>query len=90
MYDRFFGLAEHRLLMLGLDGAGKSTILYKLKMGEVIQTAPTIGFNMETIEFKRLKLNVWDIGGQDKIRQLWRHYFENTNGLIYVVDSIDK
>jgi ADP-ribosylation factor protein 1 len=45
---------------------------------------------METIEFKRLKLNVWDIGGQDKIRQLWRHYFENTNGLIYVVDSIDK
>ena len=76
--------------MLGLDGAGKSTILYKLKIGEIIQTAPTIGFNMETIEFKKLKMNVWDIGGQDKIRQLWRHYFENTNGLIYVVDSIDR
>ena len=54
--------------MLGLDGAGKTTILYKLKVGEVVNSVPTIGFNMETVEFKNIRFSVWDIGGQDKIR----------------------
>ncbi len=82
--------------MLGLDAAGKTTILYKLKLGEVIQSVPTIGmiinlgFNVESVEYKNLKFTVWDVGGQDKIRQLWRHYYNNTHGLIYVVDSADK
>lgn len=49
--------------MLGLDGAGKTTILYKLKVGEVVQSVPTIGFNMETVEFKNIRFSVWDIGG---------------------------
>jgi len=79
-----------RILMVGLDAAGKTTILYKLKLGEVVTTTPTIGFNVETIEYKRLKLTVWDVGGQDKIRGLWRHYFQNTSGLIFVVDSNDR
>src|SRR3569833_64894 len=63
-----------RILMVGLDAAGKTTILYKLKLGEVVTTIPTIGFNVETVEYKNLKFTMWDVGGQDKLRPLWRHY----------------
>ena len=90
MFDKIFDKKEARILMLGLDSAGKTTILYKMKLGEVVQSVPTIGFNVDTIEFKNCKLNVWDVGGQDKIRNLWKHYYSNTEGLIFVVDSSDK
>jgi len=79
-----------RILMVGLDAAGKTTILYKLKLGEIVTTIPTIGFNVETVEYKNIAFTVWDVGGQDKIRPLWRHYFTNTQGLIFVVDSSDR
>jgi len=76
--------------MVGLDAAGKTTILYKLKLGEIVTTIPTIGFNVETVDYKNISFTVWDVGGQDKIRPLWRHYFQNTQGLIFVVDSNDR
>ncbi|KAL2629239.1 hypothetical protein R1flu_013925 [Riccia fluitans] len=79
-----------RLLMLGLDAAGKTTILYKLKMGEKVATIPTIGFNVEHLEHQNnVSFTVWDVGGQSKIRQLWCHYFHDAQGLIFVVDSTD-
>jgi len=78
LFDKFFGKKELRILMLGLDAAGKTTILYKLKLGEVVSSVPTIGFNVETLEYKKIKFTVWDVGGQDKIRLLWRHYYQNT------------
>lgn len=84
------GKKEMRILMVGLDAAGKTTILYKLKLGEIVTTIPTIGFNVETVEYKNICFTVWDVGGQDKIRPLWRHYFQNTQGLIFVVDSNDR
>jgi len=61
---------DMRILMVGLDAAGKTTILYRFKLGEVVTTIPTIGFNVETLEYKNLCFTVWDIGGQDKIRKL--------------------
>merc|ERR1719453_1632124 len=79
-----------RILMVGLDAAGKTTILYKLKLGEVVTTIPTIGFNVEAVEYKNIRFTVWDIGGQDKIRKLWRHYYRGTQGLIFVIDSSDR
>merc|ERR1712153_182008 len=85
-----YGGGECRILMVGLDAAGKTTILYKLKLGEVVTTIPTIGFNVETVEYKNISFNVWDVGGQDKIRKLWRYYYANTQGLIFVVDSNDR
>ncbi|XP_021714373.1 ADP-ribosylation factor 1-like [Chenopodium quinoa] len=85
-----FAKKEMRILMVGLDAAGKTTILYKLKLGEVVTTIPTIGFNVETVEYKNVGFTVWDVGGQDKIRPLWRYYYQNTQGLIYVVDSNDR
>jgi ADP-ribosylation factor protein 6 len=75
MMGKIFGSKEMRLLMLGLDAAGKTTILYKLKLGQDVTTIPTVGFNVETVTYKNVKFNVWDVGGQDKIRPLWRHYF---------------
>ncbi|VAI23960.1 unnamed protein product [Triticum turgidum subsp. durum] len=76
LFSRLFAKKEMRILMVGLDAAGKTTILYKL--------------NVETVEYKNISFTVWDVGGQDKIRPLWRHYFQNTQGLIFVVDSNDR
>ncbi|XP_014321084.1 ADP-ribosylation factor 1 [Myotis lucifugus] len=90
LFKGLFGKKEMRILMVGLDAAGKTTILYKLKLGEIVTTIPTIGFNVETVEYKNISFTVWDVGGQDKIRPLWRHYFQNTQGLIFVVDSNDR
>jgi len=84
-----FGEVEGRVLCLGLDNAGKSTVLYRLQMGDVVCTLPTVGFNVENIKYKNVDLTVWDIGGQAKIRRLWRYYYENTEALIFVVDSND-
>lgn len=89
IFQKLLTKKQIRILMLGLDGAGKTTLLYKLKFGNTIATIPTIGFNVETVDYKKLTFTVWDVGGQDKIRCLWRHYFQNTNGLIFVVDSND-
>ncbi|CAL2040335.1 hypothetical protein CAEBREN_30088 [Caenorhabditis brenneri] len=85
----WFPNIECRTLMLGLDGAGKTTILYKLKLNETVNTIPTIGFNVETVTFEKLTLTVWDVGGQEKIRALWKYYFPNTTTLVFVVDSSD-
>jgi len=90
IFARLFLKKEARILMVGLDAAGKTTILYKLKLGEVVTTIPTIGFNVETVEYKKVSFTVWDVGGQDKIRPLWRHYYQNTQRLVFVVDSNDR
>jgi len=90
LFDSIFGNKEMRVVMLGLDAAGKTTILYKLHIGEILSTVPTIGFNVEKVQYKNVEFTVWDVGGQEKLRPLWRHYFNNTDGLIYVVDSCDK
>eukprot|EP00798_Chlamydomonas_sp_ICE-L_P015763 gene15763-21886_t len=90
LLDRMFGTKEMRVVMLGLDAAGKTTILYKLHIGEVLTTVPTIGFNVEKLQYKNVVFTVWDVGGQEKLRPLWRHYFNNTDGLIFVVDSQDR
>jgi len=86
------GSKEVRILVLGLDNAGKTTILYKLQneSDEEIQTIPTIGFNVETLQYKNIKFQVWDLGGQTSIRPYWRCYYPNTDAIIFVVDSADK
>ncbi|OGM41009.1 ADP-ribosylation factor 6 [Aspergillus bombycis] len=90
LMGKIFGTKEMRILMLGLDAAGKTTILYKLKLtNQEVTTIPTVGFNVESVTYKNVKFNVWDVGGQDKIRPLWRHYYSGTQGLIFVVDSSD-
>ncbi|KAB5513795.1 hypothetical protein DKX38_027701 [Salix brachista] len=89
MFSSLLGNQEARILVLGLDNAGKTTILYRLQMGEVVSTIPTIGFNVETVQYNNIKFQVWDLGGQTSIRPYWRCYFPNTQAVIYVVDSSD-
>jgi ADP-ribosylation factor protein 6 len=72
------------------DTIPRPAILYKLKLNQDVTTIPTVGFNVETVTYKNVKFNVWDVGGQDKIRPLWRHYFSGTQGLIFVIDSNDR
>lgn len=93
------------LVILGLDSAGKSTVLYQLKFRQYILTTPTIGFNYEKIRFapapdvsaanpsvsaaQGITFDVWDVGGQDKVRPLWRSYSRSTDGIFFVIDSCD-
>ncbi|XP_040569363.1 ADP-ribosylation factor-like protein 3 [Lepeophtheirus salmonis] len=81
---------ELRILLLGLDNAGKTTLLKTLAEEDITTITPTQGFNIKSVQTDGFKLNVWDIGGQRKIRPYWRNYFENTDILIYVIDSADK
>jgi small GTP-binding protein len=90
VWDRLLGKEEYRILMLGLDSAGKTTLLYRLKLGEVQHTVPTIGFNVEQVEYQNISFTVWDVGGQEKLRSLWRHYYDGAHALIFVVDSNDQ
>jgi ADP-ribosylation factor-like protein 1 len=88
---RILTVQEVRILILGLDNAGKTTILYRLQIGEVVATVPTIGFNVETLTYKNITFSVWDLGGQDSIRPYWRCYYtEATAALIFVIDSADE
>ncbi|NP_001090333.1 ADP-ribosylation factor-like 11 like gene1 S homeolog [Xenopus laevis] len=92
LYKTLMGFSgtKAKIIMLGLDAAGKTTVLYKLKLNETVCTIPTIGFNVETVEpLRNVSFTVWDVGGQEKIRALWKHYFINTDGLVFVVDSAD-
>ena len=77
-------------MILGLDNAGKTTILRKLSDEDITTTTPTQGFNIKSVLHSGFKLNVWDIGGQKTIRPYWRNYYENTEALIYVVDAADR
>ena len=82
--------SEARILVLGLDNAGKTTILKALSQEDVTEIMPTQGFNIKSLQQDKFKLTVWDIGGQRAIRSYWSNYFQNTDGLIFVVDSQDE
>merc|ERR1712032_510230 len=90
IWERLFGKEERRILMCGLDAAGKTTVLYALKLGKVVTTIPTIGFNVETVEYNLISFTVWDVGGRDRMRPLYRHYYQGTDALIFVIDSNDR
>eukprot|EP00092_Neocalanus_flemingeri_P083806 GFUD01105203.1.p1 GENE.GFUD01105203.1~~GFUD01105203.1.p1 ORF type:complete len:192 (-),score=65.83 GFUD01105203.1:43-618(-) len=85
---------DFHLVMIGLDGAGKTTALYRMKLDQYLHTVPTIGFNCERVagtvgRSAGLTFLVWDVGGQEKIRPLWRSYTRCTDGIIFVLDCAD-
>lgn len=80
-----------QILILGLDNAGKTQILYCMKMKMAItNTMPTVGFNVEEFTYKNLTMKAWDLGGQTKFRTMWHHYYEHTDAVIFVIDSADR
>lgn len=90
LFDSLSGLQSKRIILIGLDGAGKTTILYKLNLDQTVHTIPTVGFNVDRVHYKNVEFTCWDIGGQKKIRALWYHYFQNTDAIIFVIDSNDR
>eukprot|EP01059_Diplonema_ambulator_P021296 TRINITY_DN3538_c0_g1_i1.p1 TRINITY_DN3538_c0_g1~~TRINITY_DN3538_c0_g1_i1.p1 ORF type:complete len:185 (+),score=65.20 TRINITY_DN3538_c0_g1_i1:548-1102(+) len=81
---------EMRILMLGLDNAGKTTIVKKFNNEDINTISPTLGFNIQSLQYKEYTLNIWDVGGQQTLRSYWRNYYEQTDALIWVVDSHDE
>ena len=90
MFKKIMCRREVRILIVGLDAAGKTTILYKLKLGEVVNTIPTFGVNLETIEHKNVDLTCWDVGVRDKQRAMLRYFLPGTHGIVFVIDSNDR
>lgn len=79
---------EVRVLMLGLDNSGKTTIVRSLLGQDVREVSPTMGFNIDTVEREGYTLNIWDVGGQQSLRPFWFNYFDRTDALIWVVDAV--
>ncbi|XP_030608361.1 ADP-ribosylation factor-like protein 14 [Archocentrus centrarchus] len=83
-----------QVLLLGLDNAGKSTLLYKLKHNICVSTVPTIGFNVEMLEARKnrnkIAITIWDVGGQGKMRDHWPNFYQNAAAIVFVVDSADQ
>lgn len=86
----FAAKRDVRLLMIGLDNAGKSTILYKMKTNELVETGATIGFNSEEFQLKNFNIKVWDLAGQEKMRTVWKYYYSSVDGIVFVVDASSK
>nr|XP_054767546.1 ADP-ribosylation factor-like protein 5B [Lytechinus pictus] len=85
-----FNNEEHKVIIVGLDNAGKTTILYQILMNEVVHTSPTIGSNVEEVTWKNIHFLMWDIGGQDSLRTAWSTYYAGTQFIILVIDSTDR
>lgn len=86
----FTSSVPKEIAIIGLDNAGKTTILYRMKEGAMINTIPTLGFNVEILKIGNTTLNTWDMGGQDNIRPLWESYIDMAVGIVYVFDVIDQ
>ncbi|XP_010958792.1 putative ADP-ribosylation factor-like protein 5C isoform X1 [Camelus ferus] len=85
-----FGKQERKVIIVGLDNAGKTTILYQFLTNEVVHTCPTIGSNVEEIVLQKTHFLMWDIGGQEALRSTWNTYYSNTEFIILVIDSTDR
>ena len=81
---------KFKIILLGIQNAGKTTILYRLSIGQLVKTTPTIGSNVEEISYNNIKLQAWDLGGQESSRSVWDVYFTNTDAIIYVIDTTDE
>ena len=87
-----FGNPQQRfkITIVGLDNAGKTTALYRLLDGVVVNTQPTVGSNVETIERRNVRLQCWDLAGQTAFRKGWSTFFNGTDAILFIVDSSDR
>jgi len=90
LLDRLFSKGNYKIIIIGLDNAGKTTTLYKLNLGDVVVTQPTIGSNVEHIAHKNIHFEAWDLGGQDTLRTSWQSYYLNSHAIVLVIDSTDR
>ncbi len=86
----FKGRNNFKIIILGMENAGKTTILYRLSLGQFVKTTPTIGSNVEELTYNNIKFQAWDLGGQESTRSVWDVYYMNTDAIVYVIDSQDE
>ncbi|CEM36726.1 unnamed protein product [Vitrella brassicaformis CCMP3155] len=86
----FHSREDVKIVIVGLNNAGKTTILYKLHLGQVVMTQPTIGSNVEEVVHNKIRFQVWDLGGQENLRATWTTYFTSAAAIVFVVDSNDQ
>ena len=89
-FKKLTTLKDKKVVLFGATGVGKTTLLYKIRLGEVVPTIPTMGFNVESIKFKRTNLTIWDVGGQEKIIPLWRHYIQGVRCVLFMINASRK
>jgi len=90
LWASLFSDKEFKVIIVGLDNAGKTTTLYKLLLNEVVVTAPTLGSNVEEVVYKNIRFVMWDIGGQESSRASWATYYSSSQAVILVIDSTDR
>ncbi|XP_039273858.1 ADP-ribosylation factor-like protein 6 [Styela clava] len=83
---------EARILCVGLDNSGKSTILdkFKPKKDQRMDTAATLGFSVEKFKFSNITFTAFDMSGQGRYRNLWEKYYSKCDAIIFVLDSSDR
>lgn len=89
MWHFMFGSRKYKTLVLGLNNAGKTSILYALQLGKLVPTQPTLGSNCEELTWGNVSFIAWDLGGQELLRHSWSLFYSNTDAVIFVVDSAD-
>eukprot|EP01127_Copromyxa_protea_P004253 TRINITY_DN14134_c0_g1_i1.p1 TRINITY_DN14134_c0_g1~~TRINITY_DN14134_c0_g1_i1.p1 ORF type:complete len:179 (+),score=15.47 TRINITY_DN14134_c0_g1_i1:215-751(+) len=89
-WETVLNIPEFKVIICGLNNSGKTTTLYKLFLDEVVATKPTLGANVEEIQYKNMKFLMWDIGGQESARATWANYYGGTSVIIFVIDSTDR
>ena len=91
LWNRLNGISDEaiKVVIVGMPNSGKTTILYKLSLGEVIVSQPTVGSNVEEVNHENLRMQVWDLGGQENLRSHWDAYYSNTQAIVFVIDSAD-
>ncbi|KAF2747072.1 ADP-ribosylation factor family protein [Sporormia fimetaria CBS 119925] len=94
IYDwllRLFWATEMDITMIGLQNAGKTSLLRVLAGGEfTVDSIPTVGFNMKRVQKGHVTLKCWDLGGQPRFRSMWERYCRGVNAMVFIVDSADK
>mmetsp|Transcript_5317 Transcript_5317/g.13449 ORF Transcript_5317/g.13449 Transcript_5317/m.13449 type:complete len:181 (+) Transcript_5317:26-568(+) len=90
LWEKLFSKGNYKIIIIGLDNAGKTTTLYKLHLGEVVVTQPTIGSNVEEVAYKNTRFECWDLGGQESLRHSWVSYYANAHAVVLVIDSTDR
>ncbi|RKP29634.1 ARF/SAR superfamily [Metschnikowia bicuspidata] len=81
---------EIRILVLGLDNAGKTTVINSWMGRDLVNVAPTMGFQIHTFPWRGYSVNVWDVGGQSSLRAFWGNYFDKLDVVLWVIDAVSS
>eukprot|EP00455_Lapot_gusevi_P049919 TRINITY_DN7161_c0_g1_i3.p1 TRINITY_DN7161_c0_g1~~TRINITY_DN7161_c0_g1_i3.p1 ORF type:complete len:184 (+),score=23.90 TRINITY_DN7161_c0_g1_i3:97-648(+) len=87
LWDRLFGEQEISILMVGFDNVGKTTILNKLRLGDVYSENPYENYHIETVKYRNIMFKAWDLDIHEKPVPIWNEFYETAHAIIFVVDS---